>query len=471
MGSVAKRAHWLALTGALAAAALASALAIVDCGSPSSAPDAGMVFDAGIADGGAQSEVGVDAGYLPDASGRSVSCQLVDAIAGCPAASPDGAALSDWPGWERVPGLEPCCVVDRPIAADAAGGAMAWIPCPDEDGGCMQLANPPDPGQGPFIRNASVARDDAGNARYLQIRWALSIDNRLVQDTIFDVASGNVVSAMRHDALVCFALLDVSEKMAALTIHYDGPRGSRNLTVARGAPSTIFDAPRFECVWNARGSLNLLQEHGISNEGVGFDTTDYTVYRTGAEAGTWVATPPANITPAPGLLFDLIAGKDVYASTSAFGYMREYTVRNDGTPLLYRAKQDRDVSAFATDGTTMFWVESPLPDGNPIAHEVWAAPYTSDGTALDRNARKIATLSSVPRIIQAVAVNGLYAVAPTSTELAVVRIADGAIRRRTASKRDLFLGQILHVTPQELWLVVAQPSGAAFIRRYDLGTW
>lgn len=476
MRSTIRQAQWLALSGALVAMGMASAVATVDCGSSPAAADAGASFDGGE-DEQLAPEAGADARSGPEASGVPVSCQFVDAIAGCTTVSPDGAALSDWGGWERIPGLEPCCVVDRAVATDAAGAGLAWIPCPDEDGGCTQLANPPDPGQGPFIRSANVARDDAGIAKYLQVRWALSVDAHVTQDTIFDVSSGAVVSAIRNDGNTCFALLDVSTTRAALFIHNDREDGgSKNLVVASGAAQTLLNSPRFECVRNDWGPLTVLQGHGVSNDAIGFDTTDYTVYRTAADAGAWVATPPESATAARGLLFDIIAGPDIYASTSAYGYVREYVVHNDGTPIPYRVKTGRNLTAFASDGTTMFWIESPNVDGTPIAHDVWAAPYTNDGTALDTNARKITSLTSSPLIIQGIAAAGLYATCPTVREIAVVRLADGVVRRliSRSSSATLIFGRVVHVTPSEIWLIVASGQGGGTsnsLRRYDLGNW
>src|SRR5258706_3058198 len=111
MRTITNRVRWLVLMAAFALTALASVLAMLDCGgaSPPSAPtdDGGTMDDSTTADAATLDQVG------PDASGSVVSCQLATSIPGCATTSTDGGRLSYGPRWDGLPGLEPCCALDR----------------------------------------------------------------------------------------------------------------------------------------------------------------------------------------------------------------------------------------------------------------------------------------------------------------------------------------------------------------------
>jgi hypothetical protein len=341
----------------------------------------------------------------------------------------------------------------------------------------LQLANPPDAGpeNSPLIGTARVSQDATGAAKYLEIRWTLSQDGSLSQDTIFDVATGSVVNAIRNDIDGCYAPFDVATQSAALLVQ---SVTTGNIFFGQGTVRNIFAPPSFECVWTTPpGSLNFMQEHAISDTTFAFDTTDYTVFRTNTDGG-WAATYQAGSQGAQlGLLLDFVAKDDVYAFTNDNGFQREYLVQPDGTPVLYRGVANRFVTAVATDGTTMFWTESfgaSTPGGTPTSFEAWAAPYTNDPATLEATAHRVAVISGNNPPNAATAAAGLYAIGSSVTNLTLVRLSDGAIHNfmPASSNPLLHLFDVTYVSPSEIWVIVKTDQLTTnYLRRYDLGTW
>jgi hypothetical protein len=465
---------WWVTFAALGVVALASASAAFDCSGSSPAE---------VADSGVQDAPTMDAGVINDALPPSdaplppVACRPGAAAVPCDAGGEYWAPLPDWPGWQPVTGLEPCCIVDRPSVADAAGPPMTWVACPDQPTGCLQLTNPPDagPNGNPYIRTATVSQDDVGAAKYLQVRWALSLDASLVQDTIFDVASGNVVAAIRNDALSCYGTLRVASESAALLTQTSS---GGDITVARGAVATFLDSPSFDCVWTVHASADGVQDYFMSDSTYAFDTApSQIVFRTNANGG-WAATYQSGpLTASLGLLLGLVANDDAYAFNNDGDFQHEYFVQPNGTPVLYRAAPNRFVTAFASDGTTMFWTESfgaSTPDQPSTSFEAWAAPYTNDPATLSGTAHRVATLSAPAYPpIYGVASSGLYAVVTPLSTVTVVRLADGATTTVTPATSPSFsFDRVLYVTPTEIWATSSPDSFyTRNVRRYSLGTW
>ena len=180
---------------------------------------------------------------------------------------------------------------------------------------------------------------------------------------------------------------------------------------------------------------------------------------------------------APPLLLDFVEKGDIYSHSEqgTIGFQQEYRIAPDGTPVLYRAKIDAHVSAFATDGATMFWVESyggPNPKSAPTTIDVWAAPYTSDSATLSATARKL--VSSLQRVgppEASIAFGGLFAFW-SPPNVIIVRASDGAFTE-VPPPAGLEFYRLAFVTPTELWATSRIPnrSGGVTFRRMGLGTW
>jgi hypothetical protein len=180
------------------------------------------------------------------------------------------------------------------------------------------------------------------------------------------------------------------------------------------------------------------------------------------------------------MLEGFVQGDDVYADSEygTSGWEQMYRVDPDGTPVLYRGKNGRHISAMTSDGSTLYWCESygsTDPNAPPTTTEVWAAPYTNDPATLDATAHLVA---SIPpgrgQPGEAVAYGGLYAVyvAGTTTTIDVVRLSDGAVRAIVPDAGEWYTRPVF-VSSSELWAVVSAANGPQNIalRRIPLGSW
>jgi hypothetical protein len=396
------------------------------------------------------------------------ACSPLDGGAQCSAGFEAGNGLADWPGWQRLSGLPPCCVIDSPVDIDAAVPALAWRACGDASAGCSEVANLPRPGSqaAPFIRRAHVSHDAHGQPSLLSIRVAID-SLQVTEDKVFDVTSGAPVASLRSDARPgCYSMFDVGTANGVL-LTLDP---TQNVAVARGSIRAVTTAPDFRCVFTTTRGGTFPSESGCSDTAYAFDLALAGIVRTAPTSNGFVATPPGLH-----LSFDFVEGDDVFAQSDDAGWWREYTVLPDGTASIFRGKANRHMTAFRTDGTTMYWIESygnPDPTGTPTTFEVWSAPYTSSSTTLDQAAQKIATLTSPSAIYRAVAFSGLYAVI-TGPDATVVRKSDGVTHVVTTGDPNLGFEWLQLVTATEIWSVMGRLNGPTdfALRRYNLGTW
>lgn len=452
----------------LALSSVALSLAASDCSQSSTAHDTdGSPPD----DAGGPADVS-DAVPPPQEAG---SCSRSDASsAACPPPPvDDSGAITDWPGWQRLPGLEPCCTVDRPVDLGAAGPPLTWRPCGEASVGCTELANIPPRGSGisPFIRKAHVTHDARGQPAVLDIRWALNPTEDATQDTIFDVQSGRVIAALRengNNGPTCFAMLDVALAHGALLTQSDL---TRNVAVARGTLTELTTTPSFQCVFTTMPGGTFPGTTAISDTAYAFELAGSGVIaRTAASSNALVYSDGH-----PYLNLDFIEGDQVFARSDESLFWQEYTVLPDGNTVLYRNVGNRHVTAFRTDGTTMFWIESygnPDPNGIPTTFEAWAAPYTPDSATLAATAVRIANVQSSYFLFDAAAFAGLYAVS-TGTSVTVVRLSDRATRTISSPDPNVIFTGLQLVSQREVWAVMTMlhGPGSFALRRYDLGDW
>jgi hypothetical protein len=217
-----------------------------------------------------------------------------------------------------------------------------------------------------------------------------------------------------------------------------------------------------------------VQETATSDSVFAFDIVPSSdVYRTTIDSGSVQTTLGKQTGEA--LLLSFVEGSDVFAYSEhgTSGYAQIYTVAADGTPVLLRGATDHDVSALATDGTSLAWSETWTPtDGGAPTLQFWTAPYTADPTTLAATATQIATAQGVGAPFQSVAFGGIYTVYDGAAGQFVVRLSDGhVLNPQPPAGYDFWKAS--YVSNTELWIglsITNGPNAVAF-RRIPLGTW
>lgn len=330
------------------------------------------------------------------------------------------------------------------------------------------------------ITEAGAFRDLSGHPKLMAIRHPIDATREVFEYDVYDLASGTAVGALRHrsssggTALPCHSWLLLSPMYGAVLTH-TYPSG--RMASAHGPIDTVLGAPSFQWLTGtpAAGAADIVQEIALSDSVLGFDYPLHGI-AVRCRLGTAMCTSTDG-RGGPPLLLDFVEGADVYAESihGTVGFQQEYRVDPDGTPVLYRAKTDRHITAMRTDGTTLFWTESCGSTdvlAPPTCVEVWASPYTSDPVTLQTTAHKLASIPAGERIPQiSIAFTGLYALISDGI-VHVVRLADGKVLEVTAGAGFGFYRVVL-VTPTELWGVVSETGGssAVALRRFALGTW
>jgi hypothetical protein len=450
-------------------------LAPADAGSEASA-DAQLSLDVGSPD---VADAMVDAYCAPNPPFDAAAHRTYDAAATCEAGFiGDAGVVSDWPGWVRPPGIEACCEFDVP-GPDAGAPSMSWHACATEFTGCQEWlpAGPLVPGQpAALILQATASRDSIGNSEMLHLEMNdLGNLSGVLQDLFFDISSGIALGGWRVNGL---GLNDGTSNC----VTYSTPVGDSvalawqnwftfDMGLAYGTPAELMAGPGFISV--PPNPRDTARYWGASATTYAFDTA-FTAVVTRIPIATDIATSTPSC--APPLVFDFVAGDDVFAHLNdGSAWRTEYLVHADGSVALYRARADGHVSAFATDGTTMFWVESygaSDPTAVPTNFDVYAAPYTSDAATLDASATKVASYAdpaAIPRL--AVAFGGIYGVEGGGGAEFIVRRSDGASQTVQLPAGESFYWPLI-VNNTEFWGTVrATSQHNVAVWRIPLAAW
>jgi hypothetical protein len=450
----------LGLASALAAAA-ALAPALAHC----SAGDAATGSDAQ----GAGSDVAPpprrDA--AADGGGEASSCDAP--------VNDDGGLVSDWPGWRRLTEVCPCCPVDVALNPSASLPKLSWQPCSNGAAKCQELVHSWQTDVPLyFVSYTQVSHDTTGGPRLL--KFTRSLSGSVFEDDLYDFASLAPLGGCRADDTPpihgdVVIRVGPSTATAFATIREGDDAG---LFLAHGPPSQVLSAPSFLWVADQQEALSI-QEMFASDTAMAWDAPLGGVLGRVA-AGATPYQPQANGHPA--MLFEAMEGDYAFAYSEhgTTGWWQEYVMGPDAKIVLYRDRPGRDVVAFRTDGSTMFWSEvygSPNPGGAQPNMEVWSAPYTADPARLATTARQVATVANPYFPLDAAAFSGLYAVVSSPTTCVVVRGSDGAQQTVVAGGNWVFT-RVVAVTPSEVWATMSiGPNGPAEIAlaRYALGPW
>jgi hypothetical protein len=477
-------AAWIATAGLVVASIVGAAG--IECSGGGAPPpsDAGgeVKADGNIPNDAAPldaTEASVDAYCAPNAPYDAAARPPYDAASSCGAGFiGDGEVVSDWPGWVRPRGIEACCKFDVPLP-DAGPAPAAWHACATGPAGCEEWLP-----VGPLVMgkvaasilHAKASRDPHGqpNMLFLEVDDDANLPG-VFQDFFSDVSTGATLGAWR---LGFGGVNDGSSDC----ITYSTPVGDSvalawqnwftlDMGLAFGTPASLMAGPGFASV--PPNPRDTERYWGASTTTYAFDTAfTAVVARVPIGVNVAISTPAC----APPLVFNFVEGNDVFANLNDTSQWQvEYLVHSDGSVTLYRAVSGHHVSAFATDGTTMFWVESygnPVPSGIPTQFDVYSAPYTADAATLDATATKIASYvdpTSLPSV--GVAFAGLYAVDAGVGRVFIVRNSNDEQQLVTLPAGESYYS-LLFATTTEFWGTVratAQHNEAVW--RVPLGAW
>lgn len=368
----------------------------------------------------------------------------------------DGSvAVGDAAGdaWQNVT-LGACSVL---VASDPARAALPlrWTPCSNGAEGCLELEHPSNPPGAPYaFAYGHVSHDSQGLPALLKVSRALS--GTLFEDDVYDLRAQAPLGAARTDtSSACAFVVTVGASHAGIL---GIPSPGHLFYGAQGPASTVLPNPSFAEL-SGTDTLVEAQERLASDVLVAFDSpVAGAIVRWPLGAATVVISKPPHVP----LLLDVVEGGDVYALSvhGTAGWQQEYVVQPDGTVVLYRSPPSTHASAFATDGKTMFWIESSGAAASSTTQPIvaiWQAPYTSDPATLSSTASKLAGLPA--SAVAAVAFQSLYAVVPPPFDVAyVVSLADGSVQRISAGAGWVFSAPLM-VTGGELWAVMNDTRG------------
>jgi hypothetical protein len=245
------------------------------------------------------------------------------------------------------------------------------------------------------------------------------------------------------------------------------------LRLASAPPATAMSNPSFQALPGFEQTFGL-QELATSTSVFAFDIAPASiVYRTTIDSGTVQTTLGKQMGVA--LLLSFVEGNDVfaYSAQGTVGYAQIYTVAADGTPTLFRGAPDHDVSALATDGTSLVWTETYTPaDGGMPTLQFWTAPYTAAPATLASTAHQVAAVPGVSAPFEAIAFGGIYTVYDGAAGQFVVRLSDGHVIN-PAPPAGYDFWKPAYVSNTELWIGLSITNGpkAVGLRRIPLGTW
>ena len=383
----------------------------------------------------------------------------------------DGAAMSDWPGWRRLTGLDPSCPTDIPLDPWSAMPALVWIPCTSGRTQCneLDLSKIPHPALGTIFVGGRVGL----GAQYLVV-FRLTDQKDVAEQDVYSVAGLVPAAAWRYsegnpaclvgpiptkDKLVMYAeFAGVSNIIPATAIGTPAAlmTSMTNATFVHWSPD-----PQSRPQFIAASETAFAGDLGVMGA----------ILRQPPATSSYVKTTPQ------GLSRPLVFGDDVLAWNEHGNnyWAEEVVVKPDASTYILRAVANKNIVGFATDGVSLWWQETSgtanADQTTNLTIDVFQAPYTTDPTTLASTAKKVttftnATLSSIP-----ITFNGLYAW-PGGFTTYIVR-GDGTFTT-VASDGKTWSQFPVYVSSSEYWSIESTlpsgPLGTAFTR-IQLGTW
>lgn len=377
---------------------------------------------------------------------------------------------SSWAGWRRLE-TPYCCELAVPESLSTVLHDLTWKPCPDTSG--CEMVDPSSMGitDPSLLFLAQSSRGPDGKPARLELGYRINSDTA-VQEAVYDWKTLSPVAAWRSSidgSCAIDALIGRSVTAGSPAILFEVTYSmGRDKWFAAGDFSTLSTTPSFHFIPGSE--VPFEQDVVASGTTLAFDLAlGGRILRTPLDSGTYVLSPKTGF---PSFLADFVEKDDVFALSvhGTSGYGQEWHIDPDGTPVSIRALGDRHVSTFATDGTTLFWVElygstSVL---DTMKREVWAAPYTTDAATLSATAKKIASIPDDRVPHTAIAYDGIYAVISHSgaQTVYILRLADGVLTSVSYSAASTGFDDLVYVSNSELWVTIA-----GSLRRYTLGAW
>ncbi len=171
-----------------------------------------------------------------------------------------------------------------------------------------------------------------------------------------------------------------------------------------------------------------------------------------------------------------IFGWNISGPTASWdGWGREYFIRTDGTAELFIGRPGIYVSSFATDGRTMWWIESsgaaafsPQPN-----HALYKAPYTT--RAADIRPTKVDDIRQPFTPNAVLAYDGVFVLpvsVPGDVHAEIYRASDGKHLRADFGP-GLQLAYTIYGSETEFWGLAGVPNGPSgiSIARVQIGPW
>lgn len=384
---------------------------------------------------------------------------------------------SDWPGWNRVQTVSPCCPMDTPADLVASSPKWNWKPCVTGRPNCQEMVQDwRTDGIQSYFTYVQMSADNNGTPQLFSL--GTRVTEKLYQLTIFDFASKAPIAAWRKDGSLCSLDSYLFGQQAGVYSFQD----ALPFLVGYGKPADLMAnltlVPLPDGIHKGQAGIEVF---GISDTTMVFDIqAGGRVVRTTLPPGS---APYVISTLPPGTDFSqpFVVGNDVYANSeygTGDGWSQEYRIDPDGTSVLYRGTKGRHMCGFASDGKTMFWMEL-SGDANPLAStypliEIWAAPYARDPTVLASTAKALGTVpNNLPKGFfgkggSGVARGGYY-ILPQAYGVVLARISDGLVKVVVPDNTNRSFYWAPYVSDTELWVTEsefqpAEHSGISFER-------
>lgn len=387
-----------------------------------------------------------DVGAEDDADAAALEC------------TPEGGLSHDFPGYTRLDSLDPCCKVDVPDDLSTVP-AMQWEPCKTGRAECQEFkitwTNPDSPEKFAFGR-----RYDSGQGP-ASFEVAIHRGNSDVEDLVYDYPTAMPLKSWRTDRASRCLVTSASNSSVVVPIALVRDDPFRIAVTPRDA-GTGLDASFLTIPTSVVSNAEAIQSYALSETTIALSASPSGAIAVGPPGGPYLRTKPSGqFLIHPMAYGDLVLA---LAEHGNGGWAQIDKVAPDGSVSVFITKANTHVSAVASDGNRIYWMEASggASYQDPSTKvEAWSSPFTNDASALALAATKLATLPGGGVTSDAIAFDGYYAIRLSPSFATVVRPFDGALRTIAVTPNRRF-GGIANVTATEVWIVEDGLKGDEF---------
>ncbi len=335
--------RWLFPLGAAMATTMGMASA---CGASSNLPDAGIQTDA-----------------LSDVSPQPDQETPLRPVNVSPAP----------PGWRRLTEVDPGCDLFA-IEDLSTLPPLKWTPCSNGKAGCEESLGEKTNWGDPFVK-FRASRDGKTFAVLRRTQEKNVSDWELYDRT------GKPLGAWRQGPGICtLGPLPASEKVYLLAYRRTGSKPD-GFSMVVGTPKELQRSPLpFKDVPEPQAHTDTRSDLVFFSDLRAAVNVDGRILQFTPGLDSWIYTDYG-----PQFHSTTVIGNDIFAWNIAArtgswdGWGREYVIRTDGTAEILIGRPGIYVNSFATDGKTMWWIESSgAPAFSPQPnHALYKAPYTT----------------------------------------------------------------------------------------------